>query len=109
MNIKSYSLYHFHVFLHIMNNSKKKTKKKYVEITEKTGSDEMQALLDKVESDLDEDVDNEMNDSDKEFFGNDELDYNSDSVANASDILFHAANVHSSSSGNPSFNFSTHS
>ena len=64
MNIKSYSLYHFHVFLHIMNNSKKK-KKKYVEITEKTGSDEMQALLDKVESDLDEDVDNEMNDSDK--------------------------------------------
>ena len=42
-----------------------KKKKKYVEITEKTGSDEMQALLDKVESDLDEDVDNEMNDSDK--------------------------------------------
>ena len=62
-----------------------------------------------MESDLDEDVDNEMNDSDKEFFGNDELDYNSDSVANASDILVPAANAHSSSSGNPSFNFSTHS
>ena len=62
-----------------------------------------------MESDLDEDVDNEMNDSDKVFFGNDELDYNSDSVANASDILVPAANGHSSSSGNPSFNFSTHS
>ena len=58
-----------------------------------------------MESDLDEDVDNEMNDSDKEFFGNDELDYNSDSVANVSDILVPPANAHSSSSGNPSFNF----
>ena len=29
-------------------------KEKYVEITEKTGSDEMYALLDEVESDLDE-------------------------------------------------------
>ena len=35
-----------------------------------------------MESDLDEDVDNEMNDSDTEFFGNDEVNYNSGSVAN---------------------------
>ena len=85
-----------------MNNSRKK----YIEITEKTGSDEMYVLLDEMESDLVEDVDNEMNDSDTEFFGNDELDYNSGSVANASDILVPAANVHSSSSRRPSFNCS---
>ena len=84
MNVKGYSLYNFHVFLQIMNNSRKK----YVEITEKTGSYEIYALLDEVESNLDKDVDNEMNDSDAEFFGNDELDYNAGSVANASDILF---------------------
>ena len=83
MNVKGYSLYNFHVFLQIMNNSRKK----YVEITEKTGSYEIYALLDEVESNLDKDVDNEMNDSDAEFFGNDELDYNAGSVANASDIL----------------------
>ena len=62
-----------------------------------------------MESDFDEDIDNEMNDSDMEFFGNDEVDYNSGSVANASDILVPAANVHISSSGNPSFNCSAHS
>ena len=85
-----------------MNNSRKN----YVEITEKTGSDEMYALLDEVESDLDEDVDNEINDSDKEFLGNDEPDYNSGSVANASDILVPAANIHSSSTRSSSFNCS---
>ena len=74
-----------------MNNSRKK----YVEIIEKTGSDEICALLDEVESNLDEDVDNEMNDSDTEFSGNDELDYNAGSVANASNILVPVANVHS--------------
>ena len=62
-----------------------------------------------MEIDFDEDIDNEMNDSDTDFFGNDEVDYNSGSVANASDILVPAANVHSSSSGNPSFNFSAYS
>ena len=62
-----------------------------------------------MESDLDEDVDNEMNDSDKEFFGNDDLDYNSDSVANASNILVPTTNAHSSLSGNRSFDFSAHS
>ena len=62
-----------------------------------------------MESDFDEDIDNEMNDSDMEFFGNDEVDYNSGSVANASDILVPAANIHISSSGNPSFNCSAHS
>ena len=102
MNIKRYSVYNFHVFLHIMINSRKK----YVVITEKTGSDEMYALLVEVESDLDDDVNNEMNDSDTEFFGNDELDYNSGSVENASDILVPAANIHSSSSGSPFFNCS---
>ena len=70
--------------------------KKYVEITGKTGFDKIYPLLDKVESDLDEDVDNKMNDSDEKFFGNDEGDYNSGSVANACDILVPAANVHSS-------------
>ena len=62
-----------------------------------------------MESALDEDVDNEINDSDKEFFVNDELDYKSGSVANASDTLVSAANVPSSSSGSPSFNYSAHS
>ena len=85
-----------------MNNSRKK----YVEITEKTGSDKMLALLDEVESNLHEDFDNEMNDSDTEFFGNNELDYNSVSVANTYDILVLAASVHSSSSGSSSFNCS---
>ena len=56
-----------------------------------------------MESDLDEDIENEINDSDMEFFGNDELDYNSGTVANASDILVPAANVNSSSSGSPSW------
>ena len=88
-----------------MNNSRKK----YVEIIKKTGCNEIYALLDEVESDLDEEVDNELHNSDKKFFGNDEVDYNSSSVANASDILVPAANVHSSSSGNPSFNFSAYS
>ena len=88
-----------------MNNSMKK----YVEITGKTGFDKIYPLLDKVESDLDEDVDNKMNDSDEKFFGNDEGDYNSGSVANACDILVPAANVHSSSSGSPSFNCSARS
>ena len=37
------------------------------------------------------------------------LDYNSGSVANASDILVPAANVHSSSTGSPSFSCSAHS
>ena len=60
MNITNYSLDNFHVFLQIMNNSRKKN----VEITKKTGSDEIYALLDELESDSDEDVDNEMNDSD---------------------------------------------
>ena len=88
-----------------MNNSRKK----YVEIIKKTGWNEIYALLDEVESDLDEEVDNELHNSDKKFFGNDEVDYNSGSVANASDILVPAANVHSSSSGNPFFNCSAHS
>ena len=70
MNIKSYSLYNFHVFLQIMNNSRKKN----TEITENTGSDEIYALQDEVESGLDEDVDNKMNDSDTEFFVNNEVD-----------------------------------
>ena len=93
----------FHVFLQIMNDSRKK----YVEITEKTGSDETYALSDQVESDLDEDIENEINDSDMEFFGNDELDYNSGSVANASDILVPAANVNSSSSRSPSWRWTS--
>ena len=105
MNIKSYSLYNFHAFILIMNNSRKKN----VEITKNTGSDEIYAVLDEVESALDEDVDNEINDSDKEFFVNDELDYKSGSVANASDTLVSAANVPSPSSGSPSFNCSAHS
>ena len=50
-----------------------------------------------------------MNDSDTKLFGNDEVDYNSSSVANSFDILVPAANVHSSSCGNPSFNCSAHS
>ena len=105
MNRKSYSLYNFYVFLQIVKNSRKK----YVEIAEKTGSDEIYALLYEVESDLNEDVNNETNDSDTEFVGNDEVDYNSGSVANASDILVFAANVHSLSSGNPSLNCLAHS
>ena len=52
-----------------MNNSKK-----YVEITEKTGSDEIYELVDEVETDLYENVANEMNDSDTELLENDELD-----------------------------------
>ena len=52
----------------------KNSRKKNVEITKNTGSDEIYALLDEVESALDEDVDNEINDSDTEFFVNDELD-----------------------------------
>ena len=62
-----------------------------------------------MESDFDEDVDNEMNDSDTEFFGKNEVDYNPGSVASASDILVPAANAHSSSSGDPSFNCSAYS
>ena len=50
------------------------SRKKNVEITKNTGSDEIYAVLDEVESALDEDVDNEINDSDTEFFVNDELD-----------------------------------
>ena len=50
-----------------------------------------------------------MNDFGTKFFGNDEVDYNSGSAANASHIMASAANVHSSSSGNPSFNCSAHS
>ena len=87
----------------------KNSRKTYVEIAEKKGSDEIYALLDEVESDLNEDVNNETNDSDTEFVGNEEVDYNSGSVANASDILVVAANVHSLSSGNPSLNCSAHS
>lgn len=105
MNRKSYTLYNFYVFLQIVKNSRKKC----IEIAEKTGSDDIYALLDEVESDLNEDVNNETNDSDTEFVGNDEVDYNSGSVANASDILVLAANVHSLSSGNPSLNCSGHS
>ena len=105
MNRKSCSLYNFHVFNHIVNNSRKK----YVEITENTCSNEICALLDEVKSDLNEDVDNEMNDSDTKLFGKDEVDYNSSSVANPFDILVPAANVHSASCGNPSFNCSAHS
>ena len=48
--------------------------KKYVEITEKTGPEEIYALVDDEETDLDENVANEMNDSDTGLFENDELD-----------------------------------
>ena len=62
MNIKSYSLYNFlSFFFQTMNNSRKKNT---LQSQKKTGSDEIYTLLDEVESDLDEDVDNEMNDSD---------------------------------------------
>ena len=63
----------------------------------------MYALLDAVESDLDEDAGNEMNNSGKRFFGNYEVDCNSGFDANAFDILVQATNVHSLSSGNPPF------
>ena len=58
--IKLFIIQFFMFFLQMMNNPRKK----YFEITEKIGSDEIYALLDEVVSDLDEDVDNEMNDSD---------------------------------------------
>ena len=41
--------------------------KKYVKIDRETGSDEIFALLDQVESDLEDDTDNLMNNSDTNF------------------------------------------
>ena len=42
-------------------------RKKYVEIDEDAGSDEIFPLLDKVNSDIGDDIDNLMNDLDTEF------------------------------------------
>ena len=65
-----------------MSNSKKTTLK-----SQKTRNmakyDEICTLLDEVESDLDEDVNDKMNDTDTIFFGNNEVDCNSGSVASA--------------------------
>ena len=85
-------------------NHKSLNRTLYFEITEKTGSDEIYLLLDKVTSDLNEDVGKKMNDSDSKFLGNDGVDYNSGAVANASDILVPPASIHSLSSGKLSFN-----
>ena len=50
--------------------------------------DEICTLLNGVESDLDEDVNDKMNDTDTIFFGNDEVDCNSGSVASAQFIVW---------------------
>ena len=45
-------------------------RRKYVKIYRETGSDKIFALLDEVDSDLEDDIDNLMNNSDSEFVGN---------------------------------------
>ena len=64
-----------------MNNNRKK----YVQIKNHTSSNQIFALLDKVQSDEEEDIKELMNDSDTEFFGNDE---------DIEDILSPEASIH---------------
>ena len=68
--------------------------KKYYKITEKTGSDDIYAILDEIDSDLDEELDNEMNDSDTEFVVEEDIDLRPEAATGVSNILTPNANIH---------------
>ena len=69
-------------------------RKEYYKITENTTSNEIYALLDEVDSDLDEDLENEMNDSDTEFFVEEDIDLRLEGATGGSNILIPTANIH---------------
>ena len=69
-------------------------RKKYYKITEKTGSDDIYAILDEIDSDLDEELDNEMNDSDTEFVVEEDIDLRPEAATGLSNILTPNANIH---------------
>ena len=69
-------------------------RKKYYKITEKTGSDDIYAILDEIDSDLDEELDNEMNDSDTEFVVEEDIDLRPEAATGVSNILTPNANIH---------------
>ena len=73
-----------------MNNNRKK----YVQINNHTSSDQMFALLDKVQSDKEEDIEELMNDSDTEFFANDEDIENVVPNSDNADISTPEASIH---------------
>ena len=77
-------------------------RKKYYNISEKTGSDKIYALLDEVDSDLDDDLDNELNDSDTEFVVEEDVDLRHEATSNVSNILTPTANIHKASSSDKS-------
>ena len=69
-------------------------RKKYYKITEKTRSDDIYAILDEIDSDLDEELDNEMNDSDTEFVVEEDIDLRPEAATGVSNFLTPNANIH---------------
>ena len=69
-------------------------RKKYVRIDRNTKSEDIFALLDKVNSDQEEDIENLINDSDTEFIIDENLDNDIDSADKPLGVLIPEANIH---------------
>ena len=72
-------------------NNKRKV---YVKVYRETGSDDIFALLDKVNSDLEDDIDNLMNNSDTKFLLEEILENELDSHDEPLNLLVPEANYH---------------
>ena len=73
-----------------LNNKRKER----VKIDRETGSNEIFAWLDEVNSDLEDDIDNLMNDSDTEFVSEESLENELDSDDKPLNLLVSEANYH---------------
>ena len=73
-----------------LNNKRKER----VKIDRETGSNEIFAWLDEVNSDLEDDIDNLMNDSDTEFVSEESLENELDSDDKPLNLLVPEANYH---------------
>ena len=73
-----------------LNNKRKEP----VKIDRETGSNEIFAWLDEVNSDLEDDIDNLMNDSDTEFVSEESLENELDSDDEPLNLLVPEANYH---------------
>ena len=69
-------------------------RKMYVKVYRETGSDDIFALLDKVNSDLEDDIDNLMNNSDAKFLLEEILENELDSHDEPLNLLVPEANYH---------------
>ena len=69
-------------------------RKMYVKVYRETGSDDIFALLDKVNSDLEDDIDNLMNNSDTKFLLEEILENELDSHDEPLNLLVPEANYH---------------